>query len=425
MTRSLKLFIWGSFVSSLGSNIQWVALPLYILAKTGSPKAMGILFAASIIPQILLSPVAGSIADRWNRKKVMIITDFISGFITLIMYFYLVNFEFQLIWLVLIRCIMSANSMIFSSTTNALFPELIGDTDGTKANSLNSALNSLSQLIGPVVGAVLYSIWGIGLVVIINVLSFFGSAIFEMLIEYEKKVDKNMVQINIKAIKDDTLAGYSYLKKDKSLLVLVLVFAVTNATFGGIETVINPYLFKEKLLFSDKNFGVITVMIVVGALLGALYFQKKDKIWIKKMFWKAIIVMYLIGFIEAVFAHSYFIDILRDKFYLKNLVYIITGILQGFVATIPNLAVQMIIQERIETEWFGRVFSVLAIISMSLSPLGYLATGILLEKTSVYALLMSFGIINIFVLMGAYKNINRLLIYEKEEVGEIMEFGNI
>jgi len=81
--KNFVLFALGRLVSLVGSGIQMVAIPLYILDLTGSGAAMGIFTLLGMIPRLLAAPFAGVIGDRWNRKKIMVWTDFLRGILIL------------------------------------------------------------------------------------------------------------------------------------------------------------------------------------------------------------------------------------------------------------------------------------------------------------------------------------------------------
>ncbi len=276
MNKNINIFIWGRFISILGSMIQWVALPLYILDKTGSPSAMGILFAVTAVPKLLISPFAGAIADKWNRKNVMVITDFINAFLTLILYSYLVSFEFNLVYLIIIRIFIDTVSTIFHTSTQALLPELCSKENLTKVNSINGSLQAFANIMGPIIGGVLYAYFGIGIVVILNVLSFLITGFLEMFIEYDNsKIEKENKKISFKHVKEDMLDAYNYLKLDKAFFSVLIFIALVTFMTQGIGVVVMPYLMKTLLNMSSQNFGFIQVMPVVGMMIGSFYLQKK------------------------------------------------------------------------------------------------------------------------------------------------------
>ena len=413
MNKNIKIYVWSRFISILGSTIQWVALPLYVLDKTNSPGAMGILFAVTTIPSLIISPLGGAIADRWNRKKVMIITDFINGFLTLIMYWYLMNFSFQLIWLIVVRCLVDANSVIFRISTDALLPEICEEEERTKVNALNAGLGAFANLLGPIIGGILYSIWGLGIVILINVVSFFIAGYFEMFIKYHHE-KKEKGKIDLKSIKEDMVLAYEYLKNDRPLFSLILVMALMTFIFQGIGMVIMPYLLKVLLAFGDKNYGIINAMMVLGMILGSLYLQKKSNKESKKVFYRGFEIQMIVGFAQTILVYPAFLLFFKDTFIIKNIVFGTILLLLGLTGAFMQTAFQVAYQERVTKEYFGRVSSLFMIINGAFAPLGLLLTSYLIEKISVFSLMFILGTLGLVVYF-ATKNSYREVFFGVEE----------
>lgn len=385
MNKNINIFIWGRFISILGSMIQWVALPLYILDKTGSPSAMGILFAVTAVPKLLISPFAGAIADKWNRKNVMVITDFINGFLTLVLYGYLVNFEFNLLYLIIIRVMIDTVSTVFHTSTQALLPELCSKENLTKVNSINSSLQAFANIMGPIVGGVLYAYFGIGIVILINVLSFLITGLLEMFIKYDvvnKGEDEK--NINFKSIKEDMISAYEYLKKDKAFFSVLIFIALVTFMTQGIGVVVMPYLMRNLLDMSPQNYGFMQVMPVIGMMAGSLYLQKKNNKESKKI---AYISFALNGIISTVFGIVVFPQLLliyKNSFILKNFVFGLIFLILGVINAMTMIGYSVMYQERISKEFFGRVTALEFMITQGLSPIGLLIASFLVEKTSVF-----------------------------------------
>jgi DHA3 family macrolide efflux protein-like MFS transporter len=165
-----------------------IAIPLYILDLTGSGAYMGIFTMLSLLPSLILGPFAGVIGDRYNRKKIMVSIDFLDGFLILFLAFLTYIHSMNIAVIFTAQVFVSLIGAMFNSATSAMLPELVDESNLNRANSVIGVVNSFSMIVGPALGGVIYGIWGIGIVFLLNGVSFILSAVSEIFIKYEKKV---------------------------------------------------------------------------------------------------------------------------------------------------------------------------------------------------------------------------------------------
>ncbi len=427
MNKNINIFIWGRFISILGSMIQWVALPLYILDKTGSPSAMGILFAITAIPKLLISPFAGAIADKWNRKNIMVITDLINGFLTLVLYGYLVNFEFNLAYLIIIRVFIDTVSTIFHTSTQALLPELCSKDQLTKVNSVNGSLQAFANLMGPILGGILYAYFGIGIVVILNALSFIITGIMEMLIKYDNSNKINSEKsITIKSVKEDMLSAYNYLKLDRAFLSIFIYIALITFMTQGIGIVVMPYLMRTLLKMSPQNYGFIQIMPVIGMIIGSIFLQKKNNKESKKLSYISFFMNGLIASVFGILVYPTLLFLFKESFLLKNITFGLVFLMLGVVNAIIMVGYNVMYQERVSKEYFGRVTALELMITQGLTPMGLLISSFLVERFSVFVyvnIAMVFAWIAYFSTKNKFK---KVFVEEEVEVEreEVFSTGN-
>lgn len=148
-------------MSDTGTSIQMMVMPLYIIDIGGSAASIGFFSFASLVPTLIIYPFAGVIGDRLNRKRIMVITDFFSGGILLglvcISHFNTMN----LTWLLLAQIIISLLNGLFDPATRGMLSRLVPENELTRANSKIASLRGLSIFLGPVIGTILYSKFGI------------------------------------------------------------------------------------------------------------------------------------------------------------------------------------------------------------------------------------------------------------------------
>ncbi len=366
--KNFWLFVTGRFVSQFGWAVQDVAIPLYVLDKTHSGGMMSIFVLAEMLPFALL-PFAGVLSDRYNRKYMMVGFDLIRGAILLAV----IAFNFLAIdQLLLITIILSFMGAFFGAATNALFPELVPENELERANSVSSTFNIIAMLVGPAMGGLLYGIGGIMLPVLVNGLSFFGSGLFEMLIHYEWKTKKIS---NAKEIAKDLKEGLRFLRKSKYLLVLMTFALSLNALGQPFGAILLPYVIREVLKLSSLQFGLVESTFMAGAIVGnmviALKLVKKPAKYIfHSLVINGVILVVFIWLISPMSSLS---------ITMAFLTLAIISVMWGSATAFMNVPLNAKIQRAVPNELRGRVLSIFIVMVNSLTPIGILFIGPLLD----------------------------------------------
>ncbi len=196
--RNITLFLSGKLTAVLGSSIYGFAIGLYILSETGSSLNFAITLILSALPRILLSPFAGALSDRWDRKKIIIISDFACA-VWLIAIFLLYLLVTQEIWLLYTAtAVLSILNTFYSAAVTSAIYNMVGPDTLQKAMSLNQAAASSSSILGPVLGGVFFGIFHLSVFMLINIIAFTVSGITSLLIQYnlfaEKKKDQKKME---------------------------------------------------------------------------------------------------------------------------------------------------------------------------------------------------------------------------------------
>jgi MFS family permease len=186
--RNFSLLWFGGLISFIGDWVLFVALPLYIFNLTGSVLATGLVFIVNSIPSILLGSVAGVYVDRWDRKRVLMVANFLRG--PLLLALLLVDSPDK-VWIVYVvgflgRCL----GEFLSPAEHALLPKLVDKSQLVKANALNSLNNNLARLIGPAVGGLAVQLWGFSSAVLIDAASFIVAGFMVWLIAAPESVTR-------------------------------------------------------------------------------------------------------------------------------------------------------------------------------------------------------------------------------------------
>ena len=150
--KNFILLAQGRFVSLFGSVLFSVALGFWVLDTTGSGTLMGTIMAASALPRVLIAPFAGPFIDRWRKSRILVWADIVNGIVVLaataIIYMNLLD-----VWMVFIVAIVSGiASAFFAPASSAIVPELIPAEKMTNAGSVNSMVNSATEILATQIG---------------------------------------------------------------------------------------------------------------------------------------------------------------------------------------------------------------------------------------------------------------------------------
>lgn len=269
--RNYFLLWTGGLISSLGDWVLMGALPFYVYARTGSPLATGLTFAASVLPWILLSSVAGVFVDRWDLKRTMIMADLSRAALMLLLL--LVTVVPSLFWLVYpVSFVEACITQFFNPASITLLPRVVDKELLQEANALGSFSGSLSRLVGPLLGGVLLALMGPASIMIADGISYVCSAVMIMLVivppSFAKKEYEQMPSRSIAAYWQDWLEGLGTVKENSTLRILFLVIAVAALADGVINALF--VIFPAAVLhLGSTQYGEILTALGVGSLIGS------------------------------------------------------------------------------------------------------------------------------------------------------------
>lgn len=402
--QNFSIMIVGQIISLFGSAILRFALSLYILDLTGDAAIFSAILAISILPMILLSPVGGVIADRFSRKKMMVILDFSSSIAVALFAVFLFQGQGSVLAVGVIITLLSLISSIYQPSVQASLPVLSSEDNLTKANGVVSQVSSLSQFAGPVLGGLLYATWGIEMVVIISSISFFLSAVMEIFlyIPFKKTV---AVHGAIKTFFSDMKESLHFISKEMPLLLKIGIFCVLiNLIVTPAITVAVPYIIKIILHVDDRLLGFAQGAIALGGIFGAISITFLSRLATLKKSWWGILMMGLMMIMGSISIFGPLIN--SDK--QNTLLFIgFTSaiVISMFFCMIVNIILIVYIQKNTPNEMLGKVMALATSLTMCATPIGQIIYGSLLGilGTDAYMIIFTVGIITIalsFVFKG-------------------------
>ena len=398
--RNLNMLIAGRFLTDSGNYMQLALIPLYILNIGGGAESVGIFLMVSLLPMVLLAPVAGVIGDRGNRKSIMVLCDLLSAICAFTLVVLTSVDMLSLLLLFLFQALLGVNQIFFESSSGGMVPRLVMKSQLASANSKIAIAKIVSTVLGPVVGASLFTRYGIEAIFLVNAISFLLSALLETQINYTHT--KRDINLNISSLVADILSGAAFVRKERLILYMFIYFAVISFTLGPLMQVAIPIVYKNSAMLPDAWYGVFQSFSAVGGLIGAIIAGRVIKRYgFHKSFASANILIILVLLVMAWIFVPFVLKAINsnpsDFFILLGacLLLLTTGFM--FV----SIPVQTMIQNATPEEYLSRVYSLLNLTSKGALPLGAILFGYLLEIVpafvvvimTVAVLLPSIGII--------------------------------
>jgi DHA3 family macrolide efflux protein-like MFS transporter len=396
-SKNLLMYMCGRFISLIGSGIQMIALPLYILDLTGSGTLMGVFSMLTLVPALVTAPFSGIIGDRKNRRNIMVIMDIGRGAIILLLGTLAMLGSLNLYILFIFQVIISMMDSLFNSSSSALMPDLVSKEELIQANSAKGGFDAASMILGPALGGVIYGIWGIKMVFYINGVSFIVSAIFSAFIKYNKKVIIKE-KMTTKVFFSETSDALRFIISKKGLLQLFTFAMISNFLLAPMFDIIMPYVLKKKIGFTSQQFGYVICFFTVGVLLGniglAVYFKKLTP---KKLIKTGLIIESIVTILMCVLVFPGIVGFYGGATLALFSSITICCLAMGFFNAFVNTPISTNLQKLVPSDMRSRFFSILGMFSQGAIPLGCLLYGILLDLMPYYNLLTIINIISVLV----------------------------
>ena len=358
MDKKVYLLWFGQTVSWTGSAMSFFAVGVWIYETTGKASALStILFLVAIVG-VVTGPFGGVLADRFPRKKLIIIFDLIIAALMCLIGYLALNDILTLALLIPFALAFGIFEIAHWTTWSAFLGDVVKKQNVTKVSALFESAEAISMLLGPIGGAFIYSFFGLSGVILVDVVTcFFGIATITF---FKSKKIKAKGNLNLKNVYLDLVEAYNWLKKQKGLLSLVLILCICNGLHGFISDLLPPMV----LSFTDATgLGFVESVAGMAFLVGSIISLRiSDKI--QGNMKVAIVMGLLCGF-------AFILGSLRPSIYLLSICFIFEGVSGTIQYTISSGAWLAITDEKIR----GRALALRGTIAQMLRPLGIVIAG--------------------------------------------------
>lgn len=267
--RDFTLVVIGQIISLFGNAILRFALPLYLLRQTGSPALFGAVGAAAFIPAVLCAPIGGVVADRVNKRNIMVLLDFSTA--ALILAFSLLLDRVPLIPL-MVACLMLLYGVAgaYQPSVQASIPLLAEPDQLTSANAVINMVGTLSGLLGPVIGGVLFGAFGIRPILWVSIGCIFLSAVMELFIRIPHQPREAAGSV-LSIVRRDLGESWRFVRRERPVfLSVMLVLALFNLVLSAALVVGIPVAVVQVLGMSDSRLGLTQGALGLGGLFGGV-----------------------------------------------------------------------------------------------------------------------------------------------------------
>ncbi|HEX4204901.1 MAG TPA: MFS transporter [Ktedonobacteraceae bacterium] len=375
--RPFALLWSGQIISSLGDSLFTIALAWWVLQKTGSATAMGIVLICSTIPMLLFLLFGGVAVDRFPRIRLLLASDILRGSVVVLIAFLAFQQRLALWQIFVMSAIFGVVEAFFYPAYTALVPDLVPAEILPSANSLRSISLQAAQIIGPAVGAGIIALGGTALAFALDGVSFILSAACLLALPHVPAL-RNPVEQEA-GVLQDIRKGISTVLQSPWLWITLVIASVSTIFLVGPAEAVLPLLVKQRFEAQVGFYALLTSLSALGSIIAALWLGRFKRLRRRGL------LTYGAWLIASLM-------LLTMGLPLSVAVVSLAFFIQGAAFTVLGLAWMNTLQEFVPSNLLGRVASIDVLVSSGLLPIGYGLAGITADQ---------FGAPLVFVLGGA------------------------
>jgi len=388
--RSFRQLWLGQVVSQMGDWFDTIALYTIILRLTGSGRDVGLLLVARFVPSFFFGPIAGVIADRFSRQRIMIVSDVLRAIVVL--GFLFVRRPDQL-WIIYVLTVFQLGlSTFFEPAKTAAIPSIVEDRELVAANAISSVTWSAMLTLGAAMGGFITSLFGTNAAFILDAASYVLSAVLIGSIRLPKRRKRERQKLSVGRLLGitETIEGIRYVKDRPRVLALQLVKPAWGLG-GGILTLLA--VFGERIFPVGKNaaggIGVLFAARGIGTAVGPIVARRISGEGDKRML-ASIGIAFLIG-------GAFYIAFGSSASFIFALIVLGIAHCGGSILWVFST---VLLQRGVVDSFRGRVFAAeLALLTLTMAASNYV-TGELLDRVGISPRIVTVGIGIFFLLPG-------------------------
>ncbi|WP_104129655.1 MFS transporter [Cryobacterium sp. N21] len=347
--RNYRLFITGHAVSAIGTWMQRVAQDWLVFDLTGSAVVLGITVALQFLPMLFFGLWGGALVDRWNRRKVIIVTQALSMVLALILAAVVLTGRTSVELVFVMSVALGFVTVFDNPARQAFIAEVTIPQDYVNAQALASMVHNVGRLVGPAVAGTMIAVVGVGWAFAVNALSFIPLLCGLALIRIDKPDDEARSQRS-----GSVLEGLIYVFSHSELRACMILVAVISL-FGQNFRAVLPVLAKETFQGDAQTYGWLTSALGLGAIIGALITAATERV----SGWWLLIAGLSFAIANALVAVSPWLWLA-----------IMTVLLLGVTNIIFNTLSRTLMLLKTDQSMHGRVMAVHGLVFLGTTPIG-------------------------------------------------------
>lgn len=389
--RNYRLFFTGQSISLIGTWMQRIALPWVVYDMTGSAFLLGVVGFAGQVPTFLLSPVAGVLTDRWNRYRVMVVTQVVSMAQAAALAALSFGGVLQVGHVVVLSIIFGCINAFDVPARHSFVTEMVENPDDLgNAIALNSMMFNGARLIGPSVAGVMLATAGEGVCFLLNAVSYIFVIVSLLLMRVKVKEQRSIKKNIMRELKD----GLEYTFGFSPIRHIILLLGVISL-MGASYQVLMPVFVREILGGESHTFGFLMAAAGSGALIGAFYLASRNTVVMLDRLIPATAALMAAGLIGLSLTRSFAVSVI-----LMTII--------GLGAMINTASSNTILQTITDDDKRGRVMSFYSMAIMGTAPFGSLLAGWLAKTVSTQGAILTGGISCLLAAMLFYRRLPEL-----------------
>ncbi len=361
--RNYRLYWFGQMISLMGTYMQTIGQAWLVLELTHSAWQLGLVGALQSLPVLLFSIFGGVFADRWPKRRVLLVTQAAAMIQALLLWTLIATGTIQLWHLYVLAMLLGLTNSLDHPTRQAFVIELVGREDLPNAVALNSSLSQMTRIVGPATAGIIIAASGVTILFLLNALSFLAVLVGLALIKSH--------ELHVQALRHRSAGerqntwqslreGVAYCWNTPAVLLVILVVGLV-LLFGSNFNVVLPLFATDVLHGGATGFGFLSAATAIGSLCSALWLAWSHQ---KPTIRRVLMGTLVFGVLEAVFAVS--------RIYPLSLVLIAgVGFAETAFAQLSIITLQTVAPDHLR----GRVMSVTLLFFDGSVPLGYMLMG--------------------------------------------------
>ncbi|RLL47748.1 MFS transporter [Oceanobacillus piezotolerans] len=394
-TYHLWTFAISKFISNFGAQVYAFTVSFYILQLTGSATNFAVNLLCNVVPRIIVSPFAGYMADRFDRKKIVILSHMITALSIIALICMVLVFGLSLSILYSATAIFSITSTFSGLAFTSSITGLIDQHRIQKATAINQMVISIAAIASPAIGGILYGFVILPVLLLMYLTAVIIALILESTMNFTLFSTANS-EANAspqESLWKNMIEGWNYVKGRPLIMAIISIALIVNFLVGAFQ-VGYSYVMIENLNMPAEKFGIVESFFAIGMLLMAAYLSFRKEFRFPLIVAKRGILS--LGIIIGIFTIPLLINM--NSFVIFTY-YALLMFLSGSTIIIINTPVQVMMQKLIHDSYKGRVFSIVETGAQALIPLGTIAFGILYDILPAHWIMVSSGCLLIIAVL--------------------------